>query len=143
MPKTLNRVWVHAVWSTKYREPLIKRYFRGELNSFIKQQGVNWGIQIDTVNSMPEHIHLLMKIPTTLNISEVLKLIKGASSKWVNDLYFPSQQFKWQEGYGVFSVSPKDLSMIRNYIYNQEVHHAKRSYQEEIKTLSKADDLIL
>lgn len=143
MSKTLNRVWIHAVWSTKYRDPLIKRYFRGELNSFIKQQGTRWGIQIDTVNSMPDHIHMLMKIPTTLNISEILKLIKGASSKWVNDLHFPSQRFQWQEGYGVFSVSPKDLSMIRNYIYNQEIHHTKKSYKEEIKALAKAKDLIL
>lgn len=143
MPKTLNRGWVHAVWSTKYRKPLIKRYYRGELNSFIKQQGTRWDIQIDTVNCMPDQIHVLMKIPTTINISEFLKLIKGASSKWVNDHYFPSQQFQWQEGYGVFSVSRKDLSRIKNYIYNQEVHHKKKSYKEEIKKLSKADDLIL
>ncbi len=85
MPKTLNRVWVHAVWSTKHREPLIKRYFRGEVNTFIKLQGKRWGILIDTVNGMPDHVHVLMKIPTTVPISEIIKKLKGASSKWINN----------------------------------------------------------
>jgi len=138
MPKTLNRVWIHAIWGTKYREPLIKRYFRGKLNSFIKQQGAKWGIQVDTVKSMPDHMHVLMKIPTTLNISQAIKLIKGASSKWTNDHHFPSQKFEWQEGYGVFSVSYCDLSKIRKYIYNQEIHHSKKTYEEELKILSKS-----
>lgn len=143
MPKTLNRVWVHAVWSTKLREPLIKRYFRGEVNTFIKQHGARWGIQIDTVNGMPDHVHALMKIPTTMPISEVIKKLKGASSKWIKDNYFPSGKFEWQQGYGVFSVSSHEILKIRKYIYNQEKHHAEQSYSEEVKLLSVKNNAVL
>lgn len=137
MGKTLNRVWIHAVWSTKNREPLIKRYFRGKLNSYMKQQGETWGIQIDTVNGMTDHIHVLMKLPTTMPICEVIKKLKGASSKWINDTYFPSGKFEWQQGYGVFSVSNHEILMIRKYIYNQEIHHSQQSYKDEVKMLYK------
>jgi REP element-mobilizing transposase RayT len=137
MGKTYNQVWVHAVWGTKYREPLIKRYFRSELNGFIKKQGTRWGIQIDMVNGMPDHMHALLKLPTTLSLAETMKLIKGASLKWVNDHHFPSRKFKWQEGYGVFSLNHDGLMAVRKYIYKQEQHHANISYEEEIKLLSK------
>ncbi|MBO6587024.1 MAG: IS200/IS605 family transposase [Gracilimonas sp.] len=133
MPKTLNQVWVHAVWSTKDRLPLLKRYFRGELNIYIKENSLEWGIQVDVVNGMQDHLHVLFKLPTTLSVAEVIKQMKGSSSRWVNENYYPSGKFEWQQGYGVFSVSMNDINRIRNYIYNQELHHQNRSFQDEVK----------
>ncbi len=133
MPKTLNQVWVHAVWSTKDRLPLLKRYFRGELNNYIKESALEWGIQVDVVNGMTDHIHVLFKLPTTFSVAEALKQMKGASSRWVNKNYYPSGKFEWQQGYGVFSVGRNEINRVRNYIYNQESHHQDRSFVDEIK----------
>ena len=137
MPKTLNQVWIHAVWSTKHREPLIKRYFRGELNNYIKENALRWDIQVDVVNGMQDHIHLLFRLPTTITIAEALKQMKGASSRWVNEHYYPSGKFEWQQGYGVFSVGRNEIHRIRKYIYNQEAHHKNRSLLEEIELLEE------
>jgi REP element-mobilizing transposase RayT len=133
MPKTLNQVWIHAVWSTKNRLPLLKRYFRGELNNYIKQNSMDWNIQIDVVNGMLDHIHVLFKLPTTISVADAIKQMKGASSRWVNENYYPSGKFEWQQGYGVFSVGRNEINRVRNYIYNQEYHHQNRSFQDEIK----------
>ncbi len=132
-------LWVHIVWGTRRRQPLIKRYFRGELNSFIKNYGTKWGIGIDTVNGMPDHIHVLLKLPTTMNVSEAVKLLKGASSKWINENFYPSNKFAWQQGYGAFAVSRYDLRKIRRYIYHQEKHHKNQTYKEEIEFLTDED----
>lgn len=117
----------------------MKRYFRGELNTYIKAHGIRKGIQIDVVNGMQDHIHVLFKMPILQNTSEVIKLIKGSSSKWINDQYFPSGKFRWQQGYGVFSVGKNEIQRVRNYIYNQEEHHKYRSYQEEVKLFEKEE----
>ncbi|MCP9290348.1 IS200/IS605 family transposase [Gracilimonas sediminicola] len=133
MPKTLNQVWVHAVWSTKDRLPLLKRYFRGELNIYIKENSLEWGIQVDVVNGMQDHLHVLFKLPTTVSVADAIKQMKGASSRWVNENYYPTGKFEWQQGYGVFSVGRNEINRVRNYIYNQEYHHQNRSFQDEIK----------
>ncbi|WP_428236347.1 IS200/IS605 family transposase [Gracilimonas sp.] len=133
MPKTLNQVWIHAVWSTKDRLPLLKRYFRGELNNYIKQNSMDWNIQVDVVNGMLDHMHVLFKLPTTVSVADAIKQMKGASSRWVNENYYPTGKFEWQQGYGVFSVGRNEINRVRNYIYNQEYHHQNRSFQDEIK----------
>ena len=136
MPKTLSINFVHLVWSTKNREPLIPRSIRPELNSFIKLSGIKQGYSVDTVNGMDDHIHVLLKLKPTQSISVVVKWIKGASSRWLNKNY-PNvdSNFKWQEGYGVFSVSPYDVNRLRKYIFDQELHHKKIDYRTELKTL--------
>jgi REP element-mobilizing transposase RayT len=143
MSKTLNQVWIHAVWATKHREPLIKRYFRGALNNYIKKNALRRDVQIDVVNGMRDHIHVLIKLPTTLALAEAIKQMKGASSRWVNENYYPSGKFEWQQGYGVFSVGRNEIHIIRKYIYNQEIHHKNKSLQDEIKLLEDKNDVFL
>jgi len=137
MPKTYNSIWVHVVFSTKDRVPYLTWNIRGEICKWIKKNGNNKSIYIDVVNGVEDHLHILIKLKPTQRLSEVVNWIKGASSHWLNKKYTWENKFAWQEGYGVFSVSQKDINHVRDYIYNQEFHHKTKSFITEIKGLIK------
>ncbi|MEO9885360.1 MAG: IS200/IS605 family transposase [Balneola sp.] len=137
MPKTHSSVWLHIVWSTKLRKPLLFRSFRFDLFNYLKKYSVENDILLDVINGVEDHVHLLIRLKTTQKISEVLNLLKGTSSRWINLNANLKDTFQWQNGYGVFSVSEKDIPKVRNYIYNQEKHHKSVSYSEELNKLVK------
>jgi putative transposase len=79
-----------------------------------------------------DHIHLLIEINKDVSVSEAVRLIKSNSSKWMHET-FPGKEFGWQSGYGAFSVSKSVIPKVTEYIRNQEEHHRKMSYAEELK----------
>jgi len=85
MSNSLVIVWIHLVWSTKDRQPMIRKFFKAQLNTFIKEEALRKGIHVDTVNGLEDHIHVLVKLKSTQNIAEVTNWLKGRSSKWIND----------------------------------------------------------
>ncbi|MFV1884165.1 MAG: IS200/IS605 family transposase [Balneola sp.] len=135
MPKTFNSILIHVVFSTKDRIPYLNWNIRGEVCEWIKKESWNAGINVDTVNGIEDHLHLLIKLKPTQSTSEVVKWIKGSSSFWLNQKYKWEDKFAWQQGYGVFSVSQNDIDQVRAYIFNQEKHHKDRTYAREIKEL--------
>ncbi len=90
-------------------------------------------LKINHVN--PDHVHALIDLPTHLCIEEMMHLLKGASSHWINENGLVPGKFAWGRGYGVFSVSHSGVSKVANYIAAQEEHHRKRSFSEELKLL--------
>lgn len=137
MPKTYNSIWVNVVFSTKDRIPFLNWNIRGEVCDWIKKKSWEAGINVDMVNGVEDHLHLLIKMKTSQNVAEVISFIKGGASKWLNEKYNWETGFAWQQGYGVFSVSQKDINRVRAYIFNQEKHHKNKSYALEIKELVK------
>ncbi|XWN38001.1 MAG: IS200/IS605 family transposase [Balneola sp.] len=137
MPKTRSSVWLHIIWSTKLRKPNLFRSFRYDLFNYVKSYGEENNILIDVINGVEDHVHLLIRLKTTQKVSEVVNLLKGASSRWVNLNADLEEKFQWQNGYEVFSVSEKDIPKVRSYIYNQEKHHKAVTYSEELKKLVK------
>ncbi|MFP8488710.1 IS200/IS605 family transposase [Gracilimonas sp. Q87] len=127
MPKTFNSIWVHVIFRTKNNVPYLTWEIRNEVCQFIKTIGNRKGYAIDTVNGVKDHLHVLLRINTTQTVAESVQWIKGASSHYLNEKYKWSDGFKWQEGYGVFSVSLNDIRTVRNYIYNQEKHHKEKT----------------
>src|SRR5215212_1356019 len=87
------------------------------------------------IGGMPDHVHILLSLPSTLSIAKALQLIKGGSSKWVHDTFPEHRLFGWQAKYGAFSVS--QLETIIGYIKRQEEHHRKMTFQEEFLALLK------
>jgi REP element-mobilizing transposase RayT len=75
------------------------------------------------INGMEDHVHILLHANPQLDISKMLKDIKGSSSRWLNENHKFLDSFSWQRGYGLFTVSPKDVKMIARYIQNQKEHH--------------------
>jgi len=82
-----------------------------------------------------DHVHLLMKLPASVAIAEILRLIKANSSKWVNESELSPGAFGWQMGYGAFSVSESQAPAVDRYIHNQVEHHRGQSFQEEFVAL--------
>jgi len=131
------KVWIHVVWSTKNRQPLINQSIRKEVFEHIYHNAFSKGILIDVVSGHIDHVHCLLRLKNDQTISKVMQLIKGESSFWINQQKIITDNFQWQEEYFAISVSESQVSKVRKYINNQEEHHKQRSYQEEYKTFIK------
>ena len=90
-------------------------------------------MKINYVN--PEHVHALIDLPTSLCTEELMQLFKGSSSHWINETNLVPGKFGWGRGYGAFSVSQSGLAEVARYIADQEEHHRKKSFAEELKLL--------
>ena len=127
---TLTNLVFHVVFSTYERVPLIDKELQRVLFPFLggkvrSQRGV-----LIEVGGMPDHVHCLLKIPPSQTVSDMVRAIKSSSSAWIKGLR-PDQPFRWQVGYGAFTVSPSQVESVRRYIRNQEQHHRDRSFQTE------------
>ena len=133
MPQSLHSNFAHIVFSTKNREPMIAGDVAGrsrrDTSGFVRDQGA---VSI-SINGMPDHVHLLIKSSKTVTDVNFMKELKGGSSSWINSNSIIPEHFKWQAGYGWFSVSPKDTDQVVSYIQNQAEHHKKVTFQEEYR----------
>ena len=116
-------LYLHFVWTTWDREPLITPTIERQLHRNIASQAIKMGCKVLALNGMPEHIHLVVKPPTTITIANLMKQVKGVSSRFINDTLKPEFHFKWRGCYGAFTVSRWDLEKIINYVKNQKEHH--------------------
>jgi putative transposase len=130
-----SRVWLHLVWATLERRPLLTKPVAAKLSAYLHEYANGKGIymKINFVN--PDHVHALVDLPTNLSIEELLQLLKGSSSHWINEQNLVPAKFGWGRGYGVFSVSESAVAGVCGYIANQEKHHRKRDFVEELKLL--------
>ena len=126
------KVYIHFVWSTKNRVPYLKTIdLRKAMWKHIKENAAKKDIFIDYVNGYNDHCHCLVSLGTEQTISKVMQLIKGESAFWFNNQKLILEKFQWQDEYFAVSVSESMIQKVRDYIKNQEVHHSKKSYQEE------------
>ena len=126
------RVWVHVVFTTKNRKPLLVKDIRQALFSHIKENAKKKNIKLEEINGHTDHVHCLIALNRDLSISKTLQLIKGESSYWVNKTKLINQKFGWQNDYWVVGVSESHIPVVKNYIQNQETHHKRKTFQEEI-----------
>jgi putative transposase len=135
MAHTYSNLLYHLVFSTKQRVPLISDALREPLYEYmggiVRQNG---GAMLE-IGGVPDHVHLLVRLKTDPSVAAVVQRIKGKSSKWVNDGGILQEEFRWQQGYGAFSVSESGAEKVRRYLRNQQEHHRKVSYIDELVTL--------
>jgi REP element-mobilizing transposase RayT len=125
------KIWVHAVWSTKRREPLLTKKLKYQLFVHIREYASSQNIHIDFMNGYTDHIHCLISLNCEQSIAKVINLIKGESSFWINKNKLTDEKFEWQKEYFAVSVSESKLNAVREYIKNQEEHHKTKTFQEE------------
>lgn len=135
MWQTYSSIWLHYIWSTKKREPLISSTIENILYEKMREVAKTEKFHLDHINGIEDHLHCLVSIDTTFRIFDIPKLLKGGSSYFINEQKLIEEYFDWQDGYGVFSVSPTHLPQVRNYIRNQKKHHRRLSFDEEIRNL--------
>jgi REP element-mobilizing transposase RayT len=133
MPQSLAKVYLHAVFSTKNREPLLLDDWRDKLFRVMGGTANNLGCQSLIVGGMPDHAHILFQLGRTIAMADAIGKIKSLSSLWVNQNYPTATPFHWQSGYAVFSVSQSNVGAVRTYIQDQPKHHAKQSFQDEVR----------
>ena len=126
-----SRLWIHLIWETLNREPMLDKRAAAKASSFLTDYSKQKGIYMKINYFNADHTHALIDLPTRYSIEEVIKLLKGGSSYWINHNGLIRGQFAWGVGYGAFSVSHSDVGRVARYIANQEEHHRKRTYAEE------------
>lgn len=136
-----SRIWLHLVWATLERRPLLTKDSASQLSGFLTKYAAEKGIymKINYVNA--DHVHALIDLPTSSALEAVMQLLKGASSHWINENNLVPGKFSWGRGYGVFSVSHSDVSVVAKYIAEQEEHHRKRTFGDEVKLLIEKHQL--
>ena len=125
------KIWVHLVWSTKNRQPLLDDDIRKPVFDHMRENAIEKDIYIDFINGYYEHVHCLISLGSGQNIDKILMLLKGESSYWINKNKLVREKFEWQDEYFAVSVSESAVNQVREYIKNQEGHHRKKSFQQE------------
>ena len=124
------QLYIHCVWGTKYREPVLEPGGRGLLLAHIRETAQAKKIGIDVINGYYDHIHCLLSLPPVENLSKALQLLKGESAHWANrNAIFP-RPLVWAKGYYAASIDLKSLSAVRSYILTQEEHHGQHFFME-------------
>lgn len=136
MASTYASVQYHLVFGCKDRTSLLTPAIRSELFPYLAGVARNLDCVLLDGNGVDDHVHLLVGTPPRLAPSEVVGKLKANSSRWISDKW-RSTKFAWQEGYAVFAVGFREIPQVRGYIANQEVHHSRETYRDEIARLLK------
>ena len=132
MAHTYTRLLVHVVFSTKGRIPYLLADRRSEVFSYMGGVLKTLACEPIQINGMADHVHLAFAMPASLSLAKVVGLVKGNTSKWGHKERVFGHACEWQRGYSAFSVSVSGVAKVTRYIANQEVHHRKTSFEEEL-----------
>jgi REP element-mobilizing transposase RayT len=131
MPQSLVKNYVHIIFSTKHRQPLIFPEIEDELYSYIGGTCRNLECYPVIVGGYLNHVHILCLLSQKIALMKLLELTKANSSKWIKTKTEKCADFYWQRGYAAFSVNPRDIEIVKKYIENQKEHHRVETFEEE------------
>ncbi|MCX6133042.1 MAG: IS200/IS605 family transposase [Ignavibacteriales bacterium] len=131
MANTYTQLYVHVVFAVKGRLGLIRKQWKEELHKYIAGIVRNQGQKLIGINSMPDHVHVLLGLRPDIALSELVRDIKANSSRFVNERRWVRGKFNWQEGFGAFTRSHEELERVIKYIENQEAHHSRKCFLDE------------
>ncbi len=134
MAATYTQLLFHLVFSTKHRQPIITPQLQKPLYAYIGGIISEFRGALLAAGGMPDHVHLLVNLRAVPSIAKHVNAIKGSSSRWLNKEN-RAERFYWQAGYGAFSVSTSQLPSVRRYIENQQEHHRRIAFKDEIVML--------
>ena len=133
MAHTFTNLVYHIVFSTQGRLPLISNEKRTELHAYLISLFKEKGGKVLIINSMPDHVHILVLLPPTVSLSDVMKFVKANSSRWMKQRF--GKPFAWQKGFGAFCVARSGVDAVAKYIREQEAHHRKFDFEIEFVSL--------
>ncbi len=134
-----SKCWMHLIWGTLNRDNLLStNEIRKRVSSYLYEYAASKKIYMKTNYVNSEHVHALIDLPTNLSVEEVMHLIKGSSSHWINENKLCVTKFSWGRGYAALSVSESGLNKVLKYIEAQAEHHRIKSFNEEYGEFIKA-----
>ena len=128
-----SRCWVHLIWGTSKRERLLNKSAAARVSRALTDYADSKRIYMKINHVNADHVHALVDLPTGLSIEELVQLLKGSSSHWINSNDVVTGKFAWGRGYGAFSVSESNVGRVARYIADQEEHHRLRTFAEELR----------
>lgn len=140
MAHTYTNLLSHIIFSTKDRAPLITPALHEDLLAYMGGILRELGGLLRASNARPDHVHLFCSLPPTLATADALRVVKTNSSRWVHSAR-NYRAFDWQTGYGAFSVSASLAPAVVRYIRDQEKHHRKMTFQEELITFLRKNGI--
>ncbi|MFT7120878.1 MAG: REP element-mobilizing transposase RayT [Neolewinella sp.] len=141
MVHAFTQVYIHAVFAVKFRQALILPDWEDSLHKFLCAKLIELEHSPIIVNGTEDHIHALWRHNRNWTIPETLKRIKGSSSHWINQEDLTDDLFRWQHGYGAFSVSPHRVGMVKGYVGRQKEHHKKTTLRNEYDRMLLANQI--
>jgi REP element-mobilizing transposase RayT len=138
--QTFSQIYVQIVFAVEWRQCLIDGGNKEEIHKFITGIVRNDGQKLIAINSMPDHVHILVGLKPDMSLSDLVRDIKANSSRFINEKGWLRGRFRWQEGFGAFSYSHSQLDSVIRYIRNQEKRHAQQNFKDEyLEILRKFD----
>ena len=141
MANSYTQLYIHFVFAVKYRAALLNESWDNRLRLYIIATVQNNGHKVLAINNMPDHLHLFVGLNPAQSVSDLMRLVKGDSSEWINKEKLTPTKFHWQDGYGAFSYSRSQIDKVVNYILNQQEHHKKTTFLEEYRPILKNLDV--
>ena len=142
MPQSLSNVLLHVVYSTKNRAPFLQsRDLREELQGYIVGTLAKIDCPSLMLRTVEDHLHCLLQLSRTMSIAKLIEAMKVESSSWLKRQAPALADFHWQAGYGAFSVSQSNVGQVKSYIANQDEHHRRMSFQDELRALFKRHEV--
>lgn len=138
MPQSLAQIYVHLVFSTRGREPLLREdAFRERTLAYLAGICRQQDCPTLGVGGVADHVHLLLRLGREKDIAGLVRELKRDSSKWIKENNAKLRGFHWQAGYGAFSVSPSHVDALVRYVAGQEEHHRSVTFQDEFRRLCR------
>ena len=126
-------LYLHLLWSTWHRRPWITAEIQPRVYAVLAHQAGEAGADVLAIGGLEDHVHVLVRFPTSISIGDLVGRMKGASSHFVTHVLRSPEPFKWQGGYGAFSVSHRHVEAVRRYVLNQPAHHLGGSVYAEME----------
>lgn len=137
MGQSLVKNYIHIIFSTKHRVPMILESIENELYSYIGGICKSLECYPVKIGGCLDHIHILCLLSKKIPLMKLLEEVKAHSSKWIKTKDDSLKKFYWQNGYGAFSVNPYENDKVISYIENQKEHHRKKNFQDEYRDFLK------
>ncbi len=135
MANTYTQIYIHVVFAVEGRQSLISPRRNVELQKYVTGIITFEKQKLLAINNMPDHLHMLVGIKPEIALSELVRVVKSNSSKFINEKRWMVGRFAWQEGFGAFSYSRSQISTVIRYIQNQQKHHARQTFRDEYTSL--------
>jgi putative transposase len=135
MANTYTSLHYHIVFSTKDREPWITTDIEERVWSYLAGIASQHGMTALRIGGLEDHLHLVVGLPPTTSVSKAVQLLKGNSSRWIRQTFPDLEVFRWQDGYGAFTVSTSALPATIAYVERQRASHQTRTFQDEFRAL--------
>ena len=137
MANTYHQIYLQTVFAVKYRNAVIDKTWESRLYGVVGNLINETNCKTMIVNGVEDHVHCFFGLKPSIAVSDLMKSVKSISSKYINDHSLTPKHFEWQEGYGAFSYSQKDINGVYKYIQDQVEHHKKQTFLDEYLKLLK------